>query len=98
MEGLQRVFRDVAVPAAVAEVGEPLQPVGVLLGVEDHDAPQQRHGTPVQVRMHRAHEAADGGQNSLAQITGWSRPNPQTQGRRQLERVMRIVNGAVTWS
>ena len=33
--------------------------------------------------------------NSSAQITGWSSPNSQT---RRLERVMRVVNGAGTWS
>lgn len=66
--GVQRVPRAVAVAAAaVAEVGGPLQPVGVLLGVEAQvlgHPPQQGHGAPLamQGRMHGVQEAADGAQ------------------------------------
>ena len=60
--GLQRVPRLVAVAAAAAaaEVGGPLQPVGVLLGVEAQvlgHPPQQGHGAPMQGRMHGVQEA-----------------------------------------
>jgi hypothetical protein len=71
--GLQQVPRAVAVAAAVAaaEVGGPLQPVGVLLGVEAQvpgHPPQQGHGAPMQGRMHGVQgvqgvqEAVDGAQ------------------------------------